>query len=419
MTKNPATESRRSAEEIRAASVYARKNRLPTSPLNAIIERTDIVRARRLVVKVGSSSLTRPDGGLDLEYIDRLVDVLAARRARGDQIVLVTSGSIAAGVGILSLTSRPRDLATAQAAASVGQGMLLQHYAASFARHGQHVGQILLTAEDLIRPQHYKNALRSLERLLELGVVPIVNENDAVATHEIRFGDNDRLAALVANLVAAQVLVLLTDVDGLYTAPPREPGARLVPSVGNPEELSDYRVSAGGSTVGTGGMATKLDAAMIATHSGVPVLLANAEKVDEALRLGRVGTWFSVADHRRSNKRLWLAWVADTTGKIRMDAGAAHAVIDGKRSLLAAGVTGVKGDFEAGDPVDLVGPDGVVLARGMAGYDAKDVARMAGKSSVQLRVEMGDAFSRPVVHRDDLAPRHLTASGDGGPESPA
>ncbi|MDO5494686.1 MAG: glutamate 5-kinase [bacterium] len=411
MTSNPAAEVRRSAEEIRTASEHARKNRLPTAPLNAIIERTDIVRARRIVVKVGSSSLTRPDGGLNLEFIDRLVDVLAARRARGHQVVLVTSGAIAAGIEPLGLTARPSDLATAQAAASVGQGLLIQHYTNSFARHGQKVGQVLLTAEDLIRPQHYRNALRSLERLLDLGVVPIVNENDAVATHEIRFGDNDRLAALVSNLVAAQVLVLLTDVDGLHTAPPKEPGSRLVPVVGGPEELADYRVSGQGSAVGTGGMATKLDAAMIATHSGVPVLLASAEKVEEALREGRVGTWFAVADHRRSNKRLWLAWVARTNGQILLDSGAARAVIDDKRSLLAAGVTGVRGDFEAGDPVDLVDPEGVVLARGLAGYDAAEVARMAGRSTVQLRVELGDSFSRPVVHRDDLAPRHLTANG--------
>ena len=162
----------------------------------------------------------------------------------------------------------------------------------------------------------------------------------------------------------------------------------------------------------SGTSADGVDAAMIATHSGVPVLLTHAETVEEALRLGRSGTWFAVADHRRSNKRLWLAWVANTNGQILLDAGAAHAVIDGKRSLLAAGVTGVKGGFEAGDPVDLVDATGVILARGMAGYDAGEVARMAGKSSVQLRVEMGETFARPVVHRDDLAPRHLT-SGKG------
>lgn len=379
------------------------------TPLNAIIERTDIGRASRIVVKVGSSSLTLPGAGLNTAYIDTLVDVLAARHARGHQVVLVTSGSIAAGLTPLGLKGRPTDLATAQAAASVGQGLLVQKYADSFVRYGITVGQVLLTAEDLIRPQHYKNALQAMERLLDMGVVPIVNENDAVATHEIRFGDNDRLAALVSNLVAAQVLVLLSDVDGLYTAPPNEPGAQLVAYVGSGDELSDYRVTADGSTVGTGGMATKIDGAMIATQSGVPVLLTSADLVEEALREGRVGTWFAVSDHRRSNKRLWLAWVAETSGRIVIDDGAAKAVIDDKRSLLAAGITAVEGEFEAGDPVDLVDSSGRVLARGLAGYDRADVVRMAGKSSVQLRVEMGDSHARPVVHRDDLAPRHLTA----------
>ncbi len=379
-----------------------------TSP---IIERTDIVRADRIVLKVGSSSLTLPGGGVNLEFVGRLVDVIASRHARGHQVVLVTSGAIAAGMGPLGLKDRPTDLATAQAAASVGQGLLMAHYAASFARYGITAGQVLLTAEDLIRPQHYKNALRALERLLDLGVVPIVNENDAVATHEIRFGDNDRLAALVSNLVAAKVLVLLSDVDGLYTAPPSDPNAKLVDQVGSGEELADYRVTADGSMVGTGGMATKLDGAMIATHSGVPVLLTAASKVEQALGDGRVGTWFSVSDHRRSNKRLWLAWVAKTSGRITLDDGAVDAVLEGKRSLLAAGITAVEGDFEAGDPIDLVDGAGRIIARGLAGYDRADVARMVGKSSVALRVELGDNFARPVVHRDDLAPRHLTSKG--------
>ncbi|HZK04960.1 MAG TPA: glutamate 5-kinase [Actinomycetaceae bacterium] len=378
-------------------------------PFNPIIERTDIVRARRFVVKVGSSSLTVPDDGLDVEYVDHLVDVLAARRKRGDQVVLVSSGSIAAGMPSLGRTSRPTDLATLQATASVGQGLLLQHYTSSFARYGITVGQVLLTAEDLMRPQHYRNALRTMERMLEMGVVPIVNENDVVATHEIRFGDNDRLAALVANLVRAQVLVLLTDVDGLYTAPPSQPGARLVPFVSSEKELADYCVTSDGSTLGTGGMATKLDAALIATHSGVPVLLAHADKAEAALRDGRVGTWFAVSDHRRSNKRLWLAWVARTSGRIVLDDGAAYAILDGKRSLLAAGIVAADGEFEAGDPVDILDREGRVIARGLTGYSRSDVVKMAGKSTVRLRVEMGDAYARPVVHRDDLAPRHLTA----------
>lgn len=372
--------------------------------MNPINSRSDLARARRLVVKVGSSSLTTPDGQLDTDCLNALVDEVAARRMRGHQVVIVTSGAIAAGLGPLALTRRPADLATSQALASVGQGLLVAQYSRAFARHGLTVGQILLTAEDLIRPQHYRNARRALSRLLELGVVPIVNENDAVATDEIRFGDNDRLAALVANLVAAEVLVLLTDVDGLYTTRPTEPGARLVPRIQDLDQLADYDISGRGSTVGTGGMTTKIDAAMIATHSGIPTLLTSAANVGPALRGHEVGTWFDVADHRRSSRRLWLAWAARPRGHVVLDAGAVDAVTRGKRSLLAAGITRVEGDFEAGDPIELRNPEGKVVARGLSGFDAADVAQMLGRSSVQLRVEMDDFHARPVVHRDDLAP---------------
>lgn len=372
--------------------------------MNPVHTRSDVVRARRLVLKVGSSSLTLPDGALNVPYLEALVDVVAARRLRGNQVVIVTSGAIAAGIGPLGLSRRPQDLATSQATASVGQGLLVAQYTAAFARHGLTVGQVLLTAEDLIRPQHYRNARRALSRLLDLGVVPIVNENDAVATDEIRFGDNDRLAALVANLVAAEVLVLLTDVDGLYTTRPSDPSARLVTRVRDSDELAEYDITGRGSTVGTGGMATKVDAAMIATHSGIPTLLTSADRVADALAGHDVGTWFDVVDHRRSNRRLWLAWAARARGHVVIDAGAVHAVTTGKRSLLAAGITRVEGDFEAGDPVELVGPDGCVVARGLAGFDADDVSRMMGRSTVQLRVEMDEMHARPVVHRDDLAP---------------
>ncbi|MGM0384642.1 MAG: glutamate 5-kinase [Actinomycetota bacterium] len=372
--------------------------------MNPINSRSDLGRARRLVIKIGSSSLTTADGRLDTEYLTRLVDISAARRLRGHQVVLVTSGAIAAGLGPSGLARRPNDLATSQALASVGQGLLIAEYARAFARHGLTVGQVLLTAEDLIRPQHYRNARRALTRLLELGMVPVVNENDAVATDEIRFGDNDRLAALVANLVAAEALVLLTDVDGLYTTRPSEPGARLVPRVHDADQLVDYCITGRGSAAGTGGMTTKIDAAMIATNSGIPTLLANASLVGDALLGHEVGTWFDVADHRRSSRRLWLAWAARSRGRVQLDAGAVEAVTHGKRSLLAAGITHVEGDFEAGDAIDLVGPDGHVVARGLSGFDSADVARMKGRSTVQLRVELDDLHARPVVHRDDLAP---------------
>ncbi|MFH5823889.1 glutamate 5-kinase [Georgenia sp. AZ-5] len=366
-----------------------------------LTERRSVATAARIVVKVGSSSLTAPDGRLDLPALRHLVHVIAERGAAGQQVVLVSSGAIAAGIMPLGLPGKPKDLATAQATASVGQGLLVARYTESFAYHGQRVGQVLLTAEDLIRRTNYANAQRALERLLTLGVVPIVNENDTVATDEIRFGDNDRLAALVSHLVRADALVLLTDVDGLYDGPPSRPGTQLIRTVRGPADLAGVEVTGRGSDIGTGGMVTKLDAASIATQSGIPVVLTSAENVEPALAGKEVGTWFAATGKRKSARRLWLAHAAQVRGRIYLDAGAARAVTDGKRSLLAAGVVGVDGDFEAGDAVELVGPDGVV-ARGLSAYGAVEIPDIMGKSTHQL-VEDGEMHPRAVVHRDDLA----------------
>lgn len=227
--------------------------------------RAAIAQAQRIVVKVGSSSLTGTDGDLSREAIDALVDALAARREQGHQVVLVSSGAIAAALNPLGLGKRPRDLATQQAAAAVGQGALVAAYTASFARHGLMVGQVLLTESDVTRRSHYVNARRTLVRLLNLGIVPVVNENDSVATQEIKFGDNDRLAALVAHLVKADALVLLSDVDALYTDHPSRPGARRIAAVDSRADLAGVEIGGTGSKVGTGGMQTKVEAAGIAT----------------------------------------------------------------------------------------------------------------------------------------------------------
>jgi len=361
--------------------------------------RDAVRRANRLVVKVGSSSLTTAAGGIDPRRLDALVDVLSARRAAGTQVVLVSSGAIAAGLAPLSLPVRPRDLATQQAAASVGQMLLVERYAASFARSSLLVGQVLLTADDLVRRAHYRNANRTLERLLSLGVVPVVNENDAVATEEIRFGDNDRLAALVAHLVAADALVLLSDVDGLYDGDPRRPGARLVPEVRGEKDLAGVRIRRpGASGVGTGGMASKLDAARIASGAGVPVLLAAAEQVAAALAGDRVGTAFPATARRTASRLFWLRHATTPRGQLILDAGAVDAVVRRRTSLLSAGVTGVRGEFGAGDPVELLGPDGVAVARGLVGYDAAELPELLGRSTRELAPE----YRREVVHRDDL-----------------
>jgi glutamate 5-kinase len=353
--------------------------------------RTAVAEAKRLVVKVGSSSLTTAAGGLDGDRLDALVDVLAAR---GGELVLVSSGAIAAGLAPLRLRKRPRDLATQQAAASVGQSLLVQRYAAAFARHGRTVGQVLLTADDVVRRSHYRNAQTTLERLLALGVVPVVNENDAVATEEIRFGDNDRLAALVAHLVRADALVLLSDVDGLYDGDPRKPGSRLMPEVSGPADLVGIDIGTTGSSLGSGGMASKVDAARVATTAGVPVLLAAAAAAASALR-GEGGTLFAPTGSRSSGRLLWLAHASTPRGRLTLDPGAVAAVVERRLSLLPAGVTAVEGEFGAGDPVELVGLDGVAVARGLVAYDAEELPALLGRSTRELGL-------REVVHRDDI-----------------
>jgi glutamate 5-kinase len=376
-----------------------------------VTDREGLADAGRVVVKVGSSSLTGSDGRLDTAALRSLVDVLAARVADGGQVVLVSSGAIAAALGPLGLASRPRDLATAQAAASVGQGLLVARYTEAFAAHGLRVGQVLLTAEDTIRRGHYRNAQRALTRLLSLGVVPVINENDTVATDEIRFGDNDRLAALVAHLVHADAMVLLTDVDGLYDGPPSRPGARRISSVEGPSDLVGIEVTSRGSAVGTGGMVTKLDSVGIATASGIPVVLTSAAQAADALAGREVGTWFSATGRRRSTRLLWLAYAARSHGRLVLDDGAVRAVRGGLASLLPAGVVRVEGDFEAGDPVDLVGLDGRTVARGLVSYASGELPALLGRSTSALRAELGPGYDREIVHRDDLVLVRATRRG--------
>jgi glutamate 5-kinase len=361
--------------------------------------RDAIARASRLVVKVGSSSLTSLDGGLDLDRLTALVDVLAARVAAGSQVVLVSSGAIPAGLAPLRLTRRPRDLATKQAAASVGQLQLAHAYVTAFARHQLAVGQVLLTADDVVRRAHYRNAQRTFSRLLALGAVPVVNENDTVATEEIRFGDNDRLAALVAHLVGADALVLLSDVDALYDGDPRRGGAVRIDEVRGPADVRHVRVT-GAGVLGTGGMASKLAAASLAAGAGM--LWVAPTEPPPALGAARVGTAFVPTGPRLSARRFWLRHAADAAGRLHLDAGAVAAVVGRRRSLLAAGITAVDGEFSAGDVVELAGPDGAPVARGVVGYDAVELPGVIGRSSHELPAEQ----RREVVHADDLVPLH-------------
>ena len=365
--------------------------------------RDQVTAARRIVVKVGSSSLTTAEGGIDPDRVRRLVDAVGAARGRGAEVVLVSSGAIAAGLAPLGLSRRPRDLATQQAAASVGQGLLVHRYTEEFARHGQTVGQVLLTVDDVTRRSHYRNAYRTFARLLEMGTLPIVNENDTVATSEIRFGDNDRLAALVAHLVHADLLVLLSDVDGLYDGSPTKPGSTLVAEVTSEDDLEEVTIGrAGGAGVGTGGMETKVEAARIATGAGIPVVLTSAERADAALSGAAVGTIFHPTGRRRPTRLLWLAHATEPKGTVVLDDGAVRAVVERRASLLPAGITGVTGSFIAGDPVDLVGTDGTVVARGLVNYDSDELPGLVGRSTHELAEALGASYEREVVHRDDL-----------------
>jgi glutamate 5-kinase len=363
--------------------------------------REQIGTARRVVVKVGSSSLTTATGGLDPARLDALVDAMAARRAAGSQVVLVSSGAIAAGLAPLGIARRPADLATQQAAASVGQLALGHAYVESFARYSLTVGQVLLTSDDVVRRAHYRNAQRTLSRLLALDVVPLVNENDTVATEEIRFGDNDRLAALVAHLVGADALILLSDVDALYDGDPRLGSARRIDEVTSEADIHGVEAGTrGASGLGTGGMASKLAAARLASAAGIPVLLASAAAAARALSTPDIGTAFAAGGRRLSARRFWLGYAADATGHLHLDAGAVAAVVDRRRSLLAAGITAVTGTFEAGDVVELLDPTGKTVARGITAFDASELPPLIGRRTSHLPPE----HRREVVHADDLVP---------------
>ena len=347
--------------------------------------------AGRVVVKVGSSSLTGTGGGLDAAKVDSLVDALAAAHAAGREVVLVSSGAIASGLGPLSLARRPRDLATQQAAASVGQGLLVHRYTESFARHGVTVGQVLLTTDDVVRRGHYRNAQRTLYRLLDLGVLPVVNEND-------------RLAALVAHLVRAELLVLLSDVDGLYECDPRRAASRKITEVTDDSDLAGVRLGrGGGSGMGTGGMASKVAAAKIAAAAGVQDLVAAADEVGPALAGDVTGTSFAPAVTRLPTRMLWLAYATTARGRLHLDAGAVRAVVDRRLSLLAAGVTAVDGAFVAGDPVDLLDQNGNTVARGLVNFDVTELPGLLGRSTPET------ACRRPMVRRW-TGPGHRSAA---------
>ncbi|MCL2470250.1 MAG: glutamate 5-kinase [Propionibacteriaceae bacterium] len=364
--------------------------------------RSHIATARRVVVKIGSSSLASAKSGLATERLDALVDVLAQRQISGSEIVVVTSGAIAAGLKPLGLNHRPVDVVQQQAAAAVGQGLLMAAYTHAFATYGIRTAQVLLTIEDLAEKNSYTNALHTFGALTRLGVVTVVNENDTVATREIRLGDNDHLAALVAELVRADALVLLTDVDGLYTVHPHHPEAQRVDFVDDVASLRADVLRPGTSGVGSGGMATKVEAARLACTAGIPVGLARWDQAGPMLAGDRVGTVFAASTKRYSRRHGWAAHASAAQGQLHVDAGAAKALTTTAASLLAAGISQVEGSFHSGDSVEVVAPDGQVIARGVVGFDAADLPEMLGRTTSELAATLGPQHAKPVIHRDDL-----------------
>jgi glutamate 5-kinase len=356
----------------------------------------------RLVVKLGTTSLVDERGVPSTRKLAKVVDDIGDV-IEGRECVLVSSGAIAAGLRSLGLSKRPSDMPSLQAAAAVGQGELMAEYARLFGRRGLVAGQVLLTQDDFVRRRQFVNARNTLMRLLQARAIPVVNENDTVGTEEIRFGDNDRLAALVSVMVAADLLVLLSDVDGIYTRDPGRGRAELVAEL----DVAGGAVEATGprSGIGVGGMASKLHAAGIATAGGIGVVVANAEAPDVLARIlagELIGTWLPPRARRKSARKAWIAFASGTRGRIVVDAGAERAIRADGRSLLAAGVVGVEGGFAAGDAVELVGPAGSPFARGIANYSSQELPQLAGHSSRDLAGLAGGPYDREVVHRDEL-----------------
>ncbi len=364
---------------------------------------------RRIVAKFGTSLLTAGTNRLNMERMTDLVAQITRLHSQGVEVVVVTSGAIAAGRERLGLTKKTKGVALRQVLASVGQGRLMNVYEQLFEKHDINVGQALLTKSDLVNRAGYLNARNTLLALLEMGVIPIINENDVVAVDEIRearFGDNDNLSAMVANLIDADLLFILTDIDGLYTADPnRDPSAKLIPLVEKIDEKINSLVSGSASGLGTGGMVTKIEAARLATASGVTVVIANGSEKDILVRVAdgeAIGTRFLPAKNKLDSRERWLLTGLRTRGKLIVDAGAALALKKNKRSLLAAGIQQVEGNFQRGDIVDICDLNGLKLGSGITNYTSKEVEAIKGAHSDKINSLLGYDSGSEVVHRNNL-----------------
>lgn len=371
------------------------------------MERKKIAEAKRIVVKVGTSTITYPNGKINYEKIEKMARILTDFQNQGREMILVSSGAGAAGVGRMGLESKPKTIPGKQACAAVGQGILMHIYERIFGEYGQVVAQVLLTKNDMVNRHSYANARNALQEMISWGVIPIINENDVVAIDEFKIGDNDNLSALVASLADADLDILLSDIDGLYTANPKtHPDARLVSVVEEVTPEIEATAGGAGSRNATGGMLTKLQAAKNAMSAGIALIIANGEHLEilrNILRGEPVGTLFVPKESHLRFRNQWLAFGSRISGKLIVDAGLAKALRqEGSCSILPVGIVGVEGEFDSGDTVSVVDQEGHELARGMINYGSGDVALIKGCKTSQIEARIGYKHYDEVIHRDNL-----------------
>ncbi|MGE5418147.1 MAG: glutamate 5-kinase [Acidobacteriota bacterium] len=368
--------------------------------------RAGLASCKRIVVKVGTSTITHENGQMNLSRLEHLARELSDLHNEGREILLVTSGAVAAGIGRLGIRDYPKTLPLKQALAAVGQGALLHMYEKFFAEYGKHIAQVLLTKSDFDERLRYLNARNTMKTLLQLGVIPVINENDTVAVEEIRFGDNDTLSAMVAEIVDADLLIILSDIDGLYNNDPRSnPEAELYHELEEIPDIVERSLKQRGNKFSSGGMYTKLLAARIAMSSGIPMLVTNGSTeggIIQILKGERVGTLFKPHETKLQARKRWIAFSGQTHGAVVLDTGAADAVLHKGKSLLPSGIITVKGDFEYGHIIAIESPDGVEIGRGMANYSAKDITKIAGRKTSEIEKILGSKDYDEVIHRDNL-----------------
>ena len=366
-----------------------------------------VTNAQKIVVKVGTSTLTHKNGKLNLEQIERLVRQLSDLRNRGKDVVLVSSGAVGAGMGKLNLEERPKTIPEKQAVAAIGQGILLHIYEKMFSEYGQATAQLLLTRADLEHRQRFLNARNTLQTLLKFGVIPIVNENDTVAYDELKFGDNDTLAALVGTLIDADLVILLTDIDGFYDGDPRKtPNAKRISVVEAIDETIEGLAGNVGSKFGSGGMVTKISAASITVNAGIPMMIAHGaeERVLRRLTEGEdIGTLFLPIDMKPHLRKKWIAFGSHVDGRLTVDDGAKDALLHKGKSLLPSGIVAVEGDFAAGDVVGIVDLQGREFARGISNYSLAELDKIKGQKSKEICSILGYKDFDEAIHRDNLS----------------